>query len=92
MTCSRFVHKCQYVRWHVHLQLDVSRPKRYIRIMETGDAAMKNGDKIEIDGDVWVILSLGVERDGKRYAHLASTTRFRQQRNGKVPVQMCDFI
>lgn len=53
---------------------------------------MKSGDKIKLDGDTWVILSLGVERDGKRYAHLASTTRFRQQRNGKVPVQICDWI
>lgn len=53
---------------------------------------MKIGDKIKADGDTWVILSLGVELDGKRYAHLASTTRFRQQRNGKVPVQRCDWI
>lgn len=52
----------------------------------------KLGDKIEKDGDIWVIVGLGVEVDGKRYAHLASTTRFRQQRNGRVPVQQCDFI
>ena len=54
---------------------------------------MKLGDKIPKDGDTWVILGLGVVRDdGLQYAHLSSTTRFRQQKNGKVPVQQCDWI
>ncbi len=44
------------------------------------------------DGDTWRVLSLGVERDGKQYAHLASTTRFRSQKNGANPVQICDWI
>jgi hypothetical protein len=47
---------------------------------------------IELDGDTWRVVGLGVRRDGQVYAHLASTTRFRQQRNGKCPIQMCDFI
>lgn len=53
---------------------------------------MKLGEKIELGNDTWVIVGLGVERDGKRFAHLASTTRFRQQRNGKVPIQINDWI
>jgi len=54
---------------------------------------LKRDDLIEIDGDTWKVINLGVEReDGKVYAHLASTTRFRQQKNGKVPVQRADFI
>lgn len=47
---------------------------------------------IQLDGDTWKVVSLGVRRDGQVYAHLASTTRFRQQANGKVAVQVCDFI
>lgn len=46
-----------------------------------------------VDGHEYRILSLGVQReDGTVYAHLASTTEFRQQRNGKVPRQTCDYI
>lgn len=45
------------------------------------------------DGDVWKVVGVGVtDADGFVYLHLASTTRFRQQRNGKVPVQMCTFM
>lgn len=45
------------------------------------------------DGDVWKVVGVGVtDADGFVYLHLASTTRFRQQRNGKVPVQMSTFM
>ena len=47
---------------------------------------------IQHDGDTWNIAAEGVTRDGKTYCHLVSTTRFRQQRNGKNPVQICDWI
>jgi hypothetical protein len=47
---------------------------------------------IQIDGDTWRIIGEGATRDGKTYCHLASTTRFRQQRNGRVPVQMADWV
>ena len=60
--------------------------------MQTASNALKLGDKIQKDGDTWIIIGLGVVVDGKRYAHLASTTRFRQQRNGKVPAQICDWV
>ena len=44
------------------------------------------------DGDTWRILGQGATRDGKTYCHLASTTQFRQQRNGPYPVQVCVWI
>lgn len=47
---------------------------------------------INHNGDTWRILSEGATRDGKIYCHLASTTRFRQQKNGAIPVQMGDWI
>lgn len=54
---------------------------------------LKHDMKIRIDGDVWVIWGLGVERDGKEtYAHLASTTRGKHQRNGWVPMQVQRYI
>lgn len=50
------------------------------------------GQIIEWEGDTWLVLGLGVRIDGKVNAHLASTTRGRQQRNGFYPVQMADMI
>lgn len=47
---------------------------------------------IKHDNDTWIILGQGATRDGKTYCHLASTTRFRQQRNGANPVQIADWI
>ena len=47
---------------------------------------------IQHDGGTWRIIALGVERDGKTYAHLASLNRGRMQRNGFVPTQIGDFI
>ena len=55
-------------------------------------AKPKPDDVIEHSGDTWRILSLGVEDGDRRFAHLASTTRYRQQRNGRVPIQICDWI
>jgi hypothetical protein len=48
--------------------------------------------EIQHDGDTWEILGEGAVKDGKVYCHLASTTRGRQQRNGWVPLQICDWI
>lgn len=49
---------------------------------------------IEHDGDQWRVIAKGVTRpeDGFIYCHLASNTRFVQQRNGKRPVQTLDWI
>jgi hypothetical protein len=54
---------------------------------------VKRDDLIEIEGDTWKVIGIGfTNEEGKTYLHLASTTRFRQQRNGKVPVQMADWL
>lgn len=48
---------------------------------------------IACDNDVWRIINVGVtDADGFIHLHLASTTRFRQQRNGKSPVQSCQWL
>lgn len=54
---------------------------------------VRTGLKVTLDGDTWRILGAGaVREDGMTYYHLASETRGRHQRNGWVPVQICDWI
>jgi len=48
--------------------------------------------KIKIWDDHWLIIGVGVERDGAVYLHLSSLTRFEHCRNGMHPVQVCDFV
>lgn len=57
-------------------------------------SADTNQDKtINYDGDIWRVIGTGRTRDdGKTFCHLASTTRFRKQKNGDNPIQMCDWI
>lgn len=48
---------------------------------------------VEHDGDRWRVIAKGATRgDGYVYCHLASTTRYAQQRNGRRPVQIVDWI
>lgn len=47
---------------------------------------------INHDGDTWEIVNQGIKKDDKTFCHLASTTRFRQQKNGKNPIQIGDWI
>lgn len=48
---------------------------------------------VNVAGDSWYVLSTGVTReDGKTMAHLSSTTRGWQKKNGVHPVQMMDYI
>lgn len=48
---------------------------------------------IDHQGDTWRVLSEGASRDdGMTFCHLASTTRFVQQRNGPYPIQACDWV
>lgn len=52
---------------------------------------------VSIDGETWRILGIGATKtddEGRELVlcHLASTTRFRQQRNGANPIQMCDWV
>lgn len=52
----------------------------------------KLGQIVEVDGERWRIVGLGIEQDGLQYAHLANLKRFVQQRNGKNPIQICTWI
>mgnify|MGYP000849549544 CR=1 FL=1 len=47
---------------------------------------------LELDGDTWRVLGTGTYADGAVICHLASTTQFRQQRNGAVPVQRMEAV
>ncbi|WP_441253643.1 hypothetical protein [Bradyrhizobium sp. 613_E4_N2_2] len=48
---------------------------------------------IEHEGDHYRVLATGaIDEAGRVYCHLASTTRFVQQRNGRRPIQICDWI
>ncbi len=48
---------------------------------------------IEMDGEQWRILGVGVTReDGATYLHLASLTRVIKQRNGDRPIQRCVWL
>jgi hypothetical protein len=50
-------------------------------------------DKIIVHmGDAWRVLGVGAQREGNIYCHLASTTNFRQQKNGRIPAQIGDWI
>ncbi len=61
--------------------------------MTTNAKSYKYQDVIEHNGDVWTVLGVGCTReDGKTYLHLASTTRFVTQKNGKRPIQIGDWI
>ncbi len=44
------------------------------------------------DGERWLVLGAGAQRDGNTFCHLESTSRGRQQKNGWVPVQICDWV
>ncbi len=48
---------------------------------------------IEHDGDRWQVIATGATNDsGQVYCHLASTTRYVEQRNGRRPTQIADWI
>lgn len=47
---------------------------------------------LSLDGDTWKLLGTGAKREGATYCHLASITRFREQRNGRVPVQIGEWV
>jgi len=63
--------------------------------IERLEEVLKNSflDKqIVVAGDVWRVLGVGAQRKGNTFCHLASTTRFRQQKNGKNPIQIGDWV
>lgn len=52
--------------------------------------------KVRQGGDTWRIVGLGrcdhPDHPGEVFCHLASTTRFRRQKNGPNPVQIGDWV
>ena len=48
--------------------------------------------QIEIDGQTWIVLNVGLVDGDRVYLHLRSTTQFRQAKNGKHWVQMADWF
>lgn len=52
---------------------------------------MKHGDRIEIDGETWVIVAVGVTEGECTYVHVKHTTKGTTQRNGFSPVQVCGW-
>lgn len=43
-------------------------------------------------GEVWRVIGVGAQRDGNTFCHLANTTRGKQQKNGWMPAQICDWV
>lgn len=56
-------------------------------------SAIKVDQIIEHDGEQWRVIGVGaIREDGATFAHLASTTRFVEQRNGRRPTQINDWV
>lgn len=57
---------------------------------------LKMDMKIRREGDQWRIIGLGrsdhPDHPNMVFCHLASTTRFRQQKNGATPIQICTWV
>jgi len=54
---------------------------------------MKHGDTFEHGGKVWTVIGVGATNAaGQTYLHLASTTEFVEQRNGRRPVMQADWF
>lgn len=43
-------------------------------------------------GRVWRVVGVGAQRDGNTFCHLASLYEFRVQKNGRVPLQINDWV
>jgi hypothetical protein len=50
------------------------------------------GRYIKWGGDTWQVLATGATRDDSLYLHLSSRTRYTQQRNGRNPIQIGDYV
>lgn len=47
---------------------------------------------IKLEGDTWRVLAQGARRSHETYCHLASTTRYVEQKNGKRPIQISTWV
>ena len=52
----------------------------------------KINDVIRYENEDWRIVGIGAKEEYHTFLHLASTTRFRMQRNGPVPVQKAVWV
>lgn len=43
-------------------------------------------------GRAWRVIGVGTERNGNTFCHLASLHEFRVQKNGRVPLQINDWV
>ena len=43
-------------------------------------------------GRVWRVIGVGAQRDGNTFCHLASLYEFRVQKNGRMPIQIGDWV
>ncbi len=46
----------------------------------------------DLDGDTYWVSNVGAEDDGKVFVHAVSTTRYRDQKNGRVYANIGVFI
>ena len=61
--------------------------------MNANETRKQFTDKIIVHiGDAWRVIGVGAQRDGNTFCHLASTTRFRKQKNGKNPIQISNWV
>lgn len=57
----------------------------------TGDRS-KIGCTLVHIGRAWRVIGVGAERNGNTFCHLASLHEFRMQKNGRMPIQINDWV
>jgi len=58
---------------------------------QIGDRS-KIGNTLVHMGQAWRVIGVGTERNGNTFCHLANLYEFRQQKNGRVAVQINDWV
>ena len=62
------------------------------------DEQIKTGDRSKVGctlvhlGRAWRVIGVGAERNGNTFCHLANLYEFRVQKNGRVPMQINDWV
>ena len=52
----------------------------------------KVGNTLVHMGHAWRVIGVGAQRNGNTFCHLANLSEFRNQKNGRVPVQINDWV
>lgn len=58
---------------------------------QTGDRSKVNHTLVHM-GRAWRVIGVGAQRNGNTFCHLACLHEFRVQKNGKVPLQINDWV